>query len=1246
MASSSALGVSKYDVFLSFRGEDTRKTIASHLYAALESRGIVTFKDDKRLEKGDHISDELRRALNGSSFALVVLSENYATSRWCLMELQLIMEFMKEGRLEVIPVFYGVDPSVVRHQLGSFALERYQGPKMADKVHRWREALNLIANLSGVDSRHCVDEAIMVGEIARDISRRVTLMHKIDSGNIVGMKSHMESLEHLLDLESNEVLMTGIWGMGGIGKTTIAKCLYDQLSPKFPARCFTENIKSVSKDHDNDLKHLQKELLSSILCDDIRLWSVEAGCQEIKKRLGHQKVFLVLDGVDKVAQVHALAKEKNWFGPGSRIIITTRDMGLLNTCGVETVYEVKCLDDKDASQMFKQIAFEGGRLPPPDGFEQLSIRASRLAHGLPSAIQAYALFLRGRTMTPQEWEEALGALESSLDENIMEILKTSYEGLPKPHQNVFLHVACLFNGDALQRITSLLHGPIPHSSLWIRVLAEKSLIKISTNGSVIMHKSVEQMGREVIRDDMSLARKFLRDPKEIRDALAFRDGGEQTESMCLHTCEMTCALSMKASVVGRMHNLKFLKVYKHVDYRESKLELIPDQHLLPRSLRLFHWDAFPLRTLPSGSDPCFLVELNLRHSDLETLWSGTPMLKSLRRLDVTGSKYLKQLPDLSSITSLEELVLEHCTSLERIPECFGKRSSLKKLKLSYCGGLRSALRFFIWRSTRQQHIGLEFPDAKVKMDALINISIGGDISFEFCSKFRGNADYVSFNSEQQIPLTSTMSLQKAPWLISECNRFNSLSIMRFSHKENGESFSFGSFPDFPDLKELKLVNLNIRKIPSGICHLEFLEKLDLSGNDFENLPEAINSLSRLKTLWLRNCFKLEELPKLTQVKTLILTNCWNLRSLVKLSDISQDQGKYCLLELCLENCNNVESLSDQLSHFNKLTYLDLSSHDFETLPSSIRDLTSLVTLCLNNCKKLKSVEKLPLSLQFLNAHGCDSLEADSVEHFKDRTNEESLENLRRLDLTGSTNQQELSGLSTAQKLEELIISGCELLTKIPESTCRLPCLRKLNVGYLSGITMITDLQESSLSRCCQIRLTLNYSTDLAIEGDIGIDLSGLNGNADGLSFSSSRQIHDPTKTATPQVISEVHGFKSLNIKRSYYMVDGDSFGCHSFSKFLGLTELSLINLNVKEIPNDIGDLQSLEKLDLSGNNFVLLPTVMRQQAKLKYLSLCNCRELATACSGGKTRTFGLCEPPFIAGRTSRCRERFKKLPLA
>lgn len=85
------------------------------------------------------------------------------------------------------------------------------------------------------------------------------------------------------------------------------------------------------------------------------------------------------------------AQDTSWFGPGSRIIITTRDKGLLNSYGVRTVYEVKCLDTDDSRKIFNQLAFEGG-FPPSECYDKLSIRASRLAEGLPCAIKAYGLF--------------------------------------------------------------------------------------------------------------------------------------------------------------------------------------------------------------------------------------------------------------------------------------------------------------------------------------------------------------------------------------------------------------------------------------------------------------------------------------------------------------------------------------------------------------------------------------------------------------------------------------------------------------------------------------------------------------------------------------------------------------------------------------------------------------------------------------------------------------------------------------
>ena len=104
----------KYDVFLSFRGVDTRKGFTSHLYAALEERGIHTFKDDKELEAGKYISSELSKAIEESKFSIVILSENYASLTWCLDELATIISCSNKTGMIVLPVFYNVDPSDIR----------------------------------------------------------------------------------------------------------------------------------------------------------------------------------------------------------------------------------------------------------------------------------------------------------------------------------------------------------------------------------------------------------------------------------------------------------------------------------------------------------------------------------------------------------------------------------------------------------------------------------------------------------------------------------------------------------------------------------------------------------------------------------------------------------------------------------------------------------------------------------------------------------------------------------------------------------------------------------------------------------------------------------------------------------------------------------------------------------------------------------------------------------------------------
>ena len=144
---------SNYDVFLSFRGSDTRHVLVSFLYKDLLSKGILTFKDDQGLEAGGQISERLIEAINNSRFAVVVISENYATSRWCLEELRLIMELHSVNRIKVVPIFYGVAPSDVRHQTGRFAADfQMHEDRNPSRASQWRRALNQVANISGFDS--------------------------------------------------------------------------------------------------------------------------------------------------------------------------------------------------------------------------------------------------------------------------------------------------------------------------------------------------------------------------------------------------------------------------------------------------------------------------------------------------------------------------------------------------------------------------------------------------------------------------------------------------------------------------------------------------------------------------------------------------------------------------------------------------------------------------------------------------------------------------------------------------------------------------------------------------------------------------------------------------------------------------------------------------------------------------------------------------------------------------------------
>ena len=150
-ASSSSTHQGNYDVFLSFRGEDTRNNFICHLCEALRDNGLNTFID-YNLPRGEEISTELLKAIKLSKTSIIVFSENFAFSTWCLNELVKIFECRRNGQF-VLPIFYKVSPSEIRKQEGKFgiALAEHEETFKNDikKVQTWRKTLTEAANLSG-----------------------------------------------------------------------------------------------------------------------------------------------------------------------------------------------------------------------------------------------------------------------------------------------------------------------------------------------------------------------------------------------------------------------------------------------------------------------------------------------------------------------------------------------------------------------------------------------------------------------------------------------------------------------------------------------------------------------------------------------------------------------------------------------------------------------------------------------------------------------------------------------------------------------------------------------------------------------------------------------------------------------------------------------------------------------------------------------------------------------------------------
>lgn len=313
---------------------------------------------------------------------------------------------------------------------------------------------------------------------------------------LVGIEPRVNEVLDYLDSNLDDSRIVGIWGMSGIGKTTIAKIVYDMICDQYEACSFIANVKEISQSL--GLVALQEHLLSELLLGKkISIQDVQEGISLFRYWIRNKRVLIILDDADEIDQLNALAGNPDWFGIGSRIIITSRNVSLLQDHGVEHIYWCGSLHDDEALKLLSFNAFKQNH--PVKGFEEMCSHVVKYAHGIPIILKVLGCFLCGRGIN--QWIHALDTLERIPRQTGFNIVRIGFDSLEEIEKDIFLHIACFFKGKQIDRVVQVLDCSLGFfTKIVIKVLIDKSLVYISNN-ILCMHSMVQEIGREIVRQE-------------------------------------------------------------------------------------------------------------------------------------------------------------------------------------------------------------------------------------------------------------------------------------------------------------------------------------------------------------------------------------------------------------------------------------------------------------------------------------------------------------------------------------------------------------------------------------------------------------------------------------------------------------------------------------------------------------------------------------------------------------------------
>ncbi|KAM7478349.1 hypothetical protein LguiA_026562 [Lonicera macranthoides] len=308
---------------------------------------------------------------------------------------------------------------------------------------------------------------------------------------------------------TNNVSIVSVCGVSGIGKTTIAKSVYNSNYDKFEGSCFLSNVREYSRKPDGLLR-LQEQLLSSILPKKkggkMNIYDVNDGILLIRNAIKRKRVLLVLDDVDELSQLHALIGNRDWYCPGSKIIVTTRQMQLLKRYKVHNQYVVGPLDEEESLRLFSLHAF--GSDHPVIDYEHFARRLANHCGGLPLALVVLGSSLFSGDLSV--YRSVIERIELIPRHEVINMLKVSLDSIHHDKdKDLFLHIACFFLGKDANHVTTILNEHGFNARTGIQTLVHRRLLTIDRDSKLQMHQLLQDMGRDIVRQESPEQRRRL-----------------------------------------------------------------------------------------------------------------------------------------------------------------------------------------------------------------------------------------------------------------------------------------------------------------------------------------------------------------------------------------------------------------------------------------------------------------------------------------------------------------------------------------------------------------------------------------------------------------------------------------------------------------------------------------------------------------------------------------------------------------